>query len=180
MLSAIQPSLIYSVAKAIGVESEETWIGDKHKVRGGYTDNKTFVSLVGRGGNVRSTPITKVTGKNLDLVLSAHVDPGAVLMTDESRNYKSVGLEFREHHTVNHRDGEYVRGDVTTNTVEGYFANLKRGLDGVYHHVGSHYLVQYLREFDFRYNTRKLTGGHRSAIGIQKTEGKRLKLRAPC
>ena len=89
----------------------------------------------GAGGNVRSTPIAKVTGKNLDLVLSAHVDPGAVLMTDENRNYKSVGLKFREHHTVNHRDGEYVRGDVTTNTVEGYFANLKRGLDGVYHHV---------------------------------------------
>ena len=120
------------------MESDETWIGGKRKGRGRtYTKNKTaVVPLVERGGNVRSMPIVHITGRNLDQVLSAHVDPSSVLMTDESQNYKHAGKKFREHHTVNNSAGEYVRGSVITNTVEDFFANLKRGLDGIYHHVG--------------------------------------------
>ena len=121
-------------------------------------------------------PVVKETTRNLDEVLSAHVDPSSVLMTDESPNYKTPGKKFTAHHTVNHSAGKYARGDVMTNTTEGYFANLKRGINSIYHHVGSHYLNQYLREFDFLYNTRTLTDGHRTRIGLAKADGKRLML----
>lgn len=163
------------------VEADETWIGGKAKGKGrGYVDNKTpVVSLVERDGSVRSMPVERVTAENLDAILTEHVDPGAALMTDESAVYPKAGKKFRSHETVNHKKGEYVRGHVTTNGAEGYFANLKRGITGVYHHVGSHYLAQYLGEFDFRYNTRKLTDGQRTRIGLAKVEGKRLMLRQP-
>jgi transposase-like protein len=161
------------------VEADETWIGGKAKGKGrGYTDNKTAVmSVVERGGRVRSTAIGKVTGENLREVLDGQVHPQATLVTDEHAGYIAPGRDFRSHETVNHSRREYVRGEVHTNTVEGFFANLKRGIGGIYHHVGSHYLAQYLGEFDFRYNTRHLTDGQRTVVGLQRAEGKRLMLR---
>ncbi len=87
--------------------------------------------------------------------------------------------EFARHETVNHGTEEYVRGDVHTNTIEGYFSILKRGIYGVYHHVGDAHLKRYLAEFDFRYNYRtklaSTTAAHRrSGKGIV---GKRLTYR---
>lgn len=163
------------------VEADETYIGGKVKGKGrGYRGNKTaVVTLVERGGNARSRPMVKVTGRNLDSVLAGNVDPSARLMTDEYPGYKKPGKRFASHETVNHSQEEYVRGDVYTNTGEGYFANLKRGLIGIYHHVGSHYLAQYLAEFDFRYNTRFDTDGQRTVAGLRKIEGKRLMLQRP-
>ena len=163
------------------VEADETYIGGKMKGKGrGYRDNKTaVVTVLERGGEARSRPMNHVTGRNLDTVLAGNVDPSARLMTDEYPGYKKPGKRFASHETVNHSQDEYARGDVHTNTVEGYFANLKRGLHGIYHHVGSHYLVQYLAEFDFRYGTRHQTDGERTVAGLQKIEGKRLMLRRP-
>ena len=83
------------------------------------------------------------------------------------------------HFSVTHTKKEYVRGEVHTNTVEGYFGNLKRRIDGIYHHVGRHLLSQYLGEFDFRYNTRDMKDGERTILGLRKSEGKRLVLRYP-
>lgn len=163
------------------IEADETWIGGKAKGKGrGYVDNKTpVVSLVERDGNVRSMSVERVTGENLERILLAHVDTSATVMTDESMVYPTPCKAFAAHHTVNHSAGEYVRGNVTTNGVEGYFANLKRGIGGIYHHVGSQYLDQYLAEFDYRYNTRRDKDGSRTVAGIRKIEGKRLMLRAP-
>ena len=82
---------------------------------------------------------------------------------------------------VNHTAGEYSRREngvtITTNAVEGYFANLKRGIHGVYHHVGKQHLHRYLSEFDFRYNARKIKDGERTLLAIKGVNGKRLKLR---
>jgi transposase-like protein len=163
------------------VEGDETYIGGVRHGKGrAYKGNKTaVVSLVERGGRVRSRVMHKVTGRNLETVLRANVAADANLMTDELPAYTKPGRMFKSHRTVNHGRKEYVRGAVHTNTVEGYFANLKRGIDGIYHHVGSQHLAQYLGEFDFRYNTRKLSDGERTVAGIAKAEGKRLMLQRP-
>jgi len=84
------------------------------------------------------------------------------LMTDEAGQYRTVGTEFASHGKVNHGKDEYVRGHVHSNTVEGFFAILKRGVTGTFHHVSEAHLARYLAEFDFRYS-------HRSALGINDT-----------
>ncbi len=98
-------------------------------------------------------------------------------MTDTSFTMKGI-LAGREHFQVNHTKQEYVRYQpgltITTNTVEGYFSLLKRGINGIYHHVGSQHLHRYLCEFDFRYNHRKVTDGERSVALIKRVGGKRL------
>ena len=163
------------------VEADETYVGGKTKGKGrAYKGNKTaVVTVIERGGNARSQVFAKVTGENLDRVLIGNVDLGARLMTDEHPGYKRPGRKFKSHETVTHSKEEYVRGDVYTNTAEGFFANLKRGITGVYHHVGSHYLQQYLGEFDFRYSTRDMTDGERTVAGLGKIDGKRLMLQQP-
>lgn len=93
--------------------------------------------------------------------------------------YLKPGQRFHSHETVVHSREQYVRSDVHTNTAEGFFANLKRGITGIYHHVGSQYLQQYLGEFDFRYNTRKISNGQRTIVRLGKVAGKRLVLRRP-
>jgi hypothetical protein len=80
---------------------------------------------------------------------------------------------------VQHECEEYSRGDVTTNTVEGFFSILKRGLYGTYHAVSKEHLHRYLAEFEFRYNGRKLNDGQRTVLAIQSAEGKRLLYRQP-
>ena len=100
-------------------------------------------------------------------------------MTDELNAYRAIGREFADHQVVHHGREEYVRGEAHTNSVEGYFGNLKRGINGIYHHVGRKYLSQYLAEFDFRYNERGVSDGTRTITGIKQVEGKRLTLRTP-
>ena len=98
-------------------------------------------------------------------------------MTDQWAAYKALDKEFADHQTVAHDQDEYVRGDVHTNTVEGYFATLKRGINGTYHHVSRAHLPSYLSEFDFRYNTRFQTDSARTIAALEGSEGKRLKYR---
>jgi len=95
-------------------------------------------------------------------------------MTDELNPYRKIGRAFARHDTVTHSRHEYVRGLVTTNTVEGFFSLLKRGLIGTFHHVSHKHLHRYLSEFEFRYNTRKLDDGERTRRAIRAAEGKRL------
>lgn len=129
---------------------------------------------------MQSQHINKVTAKNLRPMIDQMVDEQAHVMTDTSATLKTIGMTHRLSQ-VNHNRKEYVRWEkgvtITTNTVEGYFANLKRGLNGVYHHVGKQHLHRYLSEFDFRYNARKLKDGDRSLLAIKGINGKRLKLR---
>jgi hypothetical protein len=101
---------------------------------------------------------------------------------DESKLYIEVGKGFAAHETVKHPANEYVRGDVHTNTIEGYFSVFKRGMKGVYQHCGEKHLHRYLAEYDFRYNTRTALGyndlmrAEEPAKGIY---GKRLTYRRP-
>lgn len=169
------------------VEADETYIGGKRRGRGrGYTGNKTaVVSLVERGGNVRSTVIARdrVSGEEMTALLKAHVQETAALNTDEAPLYKTPGQAFASHDTVNHHREEYSRRDkktgrvATTNTVEGFFGNSKRSLDGTHHSISREHLPLYMAELDYKYNTRKVSDGERTVAGIAKIAGKRLTLR---
>jgi transposase-like protein len=169
------------------VEADETYIGGRVHGRGRrYVGNKTVVvSLVERGGRVRSRVVEKVTGKTLARLLRKHIAKSSHLNTDESGVYTVTGKAFASHDTVNHGAEEYARHDketgrhVTTNTAEGFFGNTKRSLDGTHHHVSGKYLPLHLAEIDHKYNTRKDSDGARTEIGVRRIDGKRLMLRRP-
>ena len=146
-----------------------------HGKRGRGAENKIPVfALVERNGDVRSAPVERVTGANLKAIIRQHTEKTATIMTDDFLSYRGLGKEFASHHVINHGNREYVRGNVHTNTVEGYFSILKRGIIGVYHHVGKQHLHRYLSEFDFRYNGRKIDDAERSVLALCGIEGKRL------
>jgi transposase-like protein len=146
------------------VEIDETYIGGKEKNKharkrqsgtGGVGKEVAF-ALVERDGRVRSHHVPSVNNRTLGPILRAQIDAETRVVSDEAGG--KVGREFTRYETVNHSIGEYVRGDVHTNTVEGYFSILKRGIAGTYHHVSPQHLKRYLAEFDFRYNERAALG----------------------
>jgi len=96
-------------------------------------------------------------------------------MTDSFPVYHGLENEYAAHEIVDHGAGEYVNGDAQTNTVEGWFALLRRGVTGTFHHVSEQHLDRYVDEFAFRYNRRKITDAERTVSAIQKIGGKRLK-----
>jgi transposase-like protein len=164
------------------VEADETFIGGKAKNRKNHVPPKEAVfALVERDGRVRSHHVPSVTAKTLRKVLVTQVDRKSYLMTDEAGQYVAVGREFSGHGTVNHSIEEYVRGGFWhTNTVEGYFSIMKRGINGTYHHVSQQHLKRYLAEFDYRYNERSALGvsdAERMEKSVQGIVGKRLTYR---
>jgi transposase-like protein len=183
---AMAPSKIEKLTGV--VEVDETYVGGKISNRlrkmgtGRGTVNKIpVVSLVQRGGNVVSMPMARVTADHLRAAIKKHVATSATIMTDEFPGYKGIGRKFRGgHHTVKHQGREYVRGIVHVNTAEGYFGILKRGINGVYHHIGQGHLWRYLNEFDYRYNLRMARGipdGERAAQVVRQVGGRRLMYR---
>jgi transposase-like protein len=155
--------------------------GVRAKDRPSSRANKaSVVSVLQRGGRVQSVHMERVTAENLRPVIEQMVDESAHVMTDTASVLKFTG-ERRKHSQVNHAAQEYVRKEngvkITTNGVEGFFANLRRGIDGVYHHVGKHHLHRYLSEFDFRYNSRDVTDAERAQLALKQVDGKRLMLR---
>lgn len=142
------------------VEADETWVGGKaaNRAYGPIPPKQAVAALVERGGRVRSFHVPRVTASNLSPIIARHVHTDSRFMTDESNVYAHPGRWFADYQTVNHSEKEYVRDDAYTNTVEGYFSILKRGIYGVYQHVSEAHLKRYLCEFDFRYSYRIKTG----------------------
>lgn len=142
------------------VEVDETYYGKKKgaEIKTGGAHKHRIVSLVERKGNVRSFHVASVSAENLKPILRAQIDKRSHLMTDEATRYWRIGKEFAKHSSVNHQIKEYARGDVTTNSAEGFFSILKRGLTGIYQHVSEQHLQRYVNEFDFRYNNRESQG----------------------
>jgi transposase-like protein len=163
------------------VEVDETYHGGKTRGKGRhYMGNKVpVVSLLERGGKVRSQVMPIVTGKNLKAVMEKHISPKADIMTDELPAYRKAAANFKSHSVVKHSAKEYVRGDAHTNSVEGYFSIFKRGVVGTFHHLSEKRLPLYLAEFDHRHNTRFETDGQRTIVGMKKAEGKRLMYKTP-
>lgn len=152
--------------------------GERPKDIPSPVDNKqAVVSMVQRNGDVRSHHVQRVTANNLRPILNHNIEYGARIMTD-SGTVLHGAIHPRKHDQINHKEQVYGRWEngvsISTNTVEGFFSLLKRGITGTYHHVGSQHLHRYLSEFDFRYNTRKLSDGQRSVKLISKVGGKRL------
>jgi hypothetical protein len=143
------------------VEVDETYIG---RVRGmrktrGPSHKMKVLSLVERGGNIRSIKVETVSRPAVEAIVTANVARESRLMTDEAPYYPAIGRQFAGHESVNHSADEWARGAAHTNTLEGFFSIFKRGMRGVYQHCGERHLHRYLAEFDFRYN-------HRAALGI--------------
>jgi transposase-like protein len=163
------------------VEADETYWGNLKGApiqRGGYRHKMKVVSLVERGGKVRSFHVRDANVKTLKAVLKSQVSPKATLFTDGAPMYKGIAKRLvKKHDTVEHTANEYARGIVHTNTIESFFSIMKRGLIGTYHHVGVNHLQRYVREFDFRYNHRAAEGftdDERTRIALKSISGKRL------
>jgi transposase-like protein len=166
------------------IEADETWIGGKaaNRAYDPIPPKQSVMSLVERGGRVRSFHVPNVTASNLYPIIARHAHRDSRFMTDEAPVYSYIGRGFTDHQTVNHSAKEYFRDEAYTNTAEGYFSILKRGIYGVYQHVSEAHLKRYLCEFDFRYPYRIKTGFDDDArmrkllAGIV---GKRLTYRGP-
>ncbi|MBV9932627.1 MAG: IS1595 family transposase [Alphaproteobacteria bacterium] len=168
------------------VEVDETFIGGKEKNRhrskrassrlGGSWGKETVLSLVERDGRVRSLHVASVTAANLRPILVGQIDAASRLCTDDAGQYRHMHRDFR-HEIVNHGAEEYVRGPFHTNSVEGFFSILKRGIVGCYFHVSEKHLHRYLAEFDFRHSNREKLGiddQSRADLAIMGGIGKRL------
>ncbi len=149
------------------------------------TEKRSVVALVERGGAARAFHVPqRVTSQNLRQKVMPHADRKSKLHTDESPLYDSVGYDFFIHEAVHHGKGEYARGKgadlVTTNSVEGFFGIIRRGMIGVYQHCGEQHLQRYLNEFAFRYSYRVARGyddAERAIIALKGSSGKRLTYR---
>ncbi|MEO1040073.1 MAG: IS1595 family transposase [Pseudomonadota bacterium] len=166
------------------VEADETFIGREPGMpmkAGGYSHKRKVLALVDRDTKrVRTMVVDDLKPATLGPILQANIAREARLMTDEARYYKPIGKGFAAHETVNHGADEYVRGDVTTNSAEGYFSVFKKGMRGVYQHCAKKHLHRYLAEFDFRYNEREANGVRdidRTDTALRMTKGKRLTYR---
>ena len=136
-----------------------------------------IITLVERDGHARSIKVDDLKAWTVRQVLLENLKKESNLMTDEARHYRKIGREFASHEAVNHAAHEYVRGDVTTNTVEGFFSIFKRGMRGIYQHCNESHLHRYCAEFDFRYNNRVALGVgdiERTDNAIKGFAGKRL------
>jgi transposase-like protein len=160
------------------IEIDETFIGrldgmpKASKSGGGASAYKnTVLTLVERGGNVRSFHVEGTASGDLLPTIRANISKEAFVMSDENAVYRPLGKEFWMHQTVNHSIDEYVRGIVGTNTVEGYFSIFKRGMKGVYQHCKEKHLHRYLAEFDFRYSNRVALGVDDTARTVEALRG---------
>lgn len=165
------------------VEVDETYIGGKSRkgIPGRGSERKTPVlALVERHGRVRSRPVERVNAEELKGAIRENVDRSASIHTDEWAAYTGIGDEYDGgHHVVRHGRGEYVSNGAYTNTAESYFALLKRGVHGAFHHVSKDHLHRYCDEFAFRWNYRTVSDGERVAAAVEGAYGKRLIYRAP-
>jgi transposase-like protein len=162
------------------VEVDETYVGGKpanNKHRGYKTKPKMAVlTLVERDGEARTFPIPTAKQHVVQPIMRAHIDGEAHIMTDAAGGYPGTDQYFRSHGVVNHKT-EYVRGVIHTNFAESYHSLLKRGIFGTFHHVSAKHFEKYLREFEFRWNTRKATDCSRMIEALMGVSGKRLTYR---
>jgi transposase-like protein len=182
LASAIQGTIV----------ADETWVGgsisNMHRdkantprkiipgVKSAVPHQTAVLALVNREtGEVVGQVTNSVHASNIAKFLGKHVDvENSVLHTDQSPVYDVIGWQFQEHGTVNHRKGEYSRDGVTSNEIEGFFAQLKRSIDGTHHHVSPEHLHRYVNEFAFRYSTCHDDDDVRLQTMVDQAAGRRL------
>ena len=147
------------------VEADETYIGgkieNKHaskkngSPRGRSTKGKTpVIGVVERGGDVVAKVSARVDGKTLTKNIAKNVALGSTVMTDEFSAYRPLKVIGFDHQTINHQQDEYVRGNIHTQSIDSFWAQLKRSINGTFHHVSEQHLQKYLHEFVYRHNHR--------------------------
>lgn len=159
------------------VEADETFVGGKPRPRnyGPAPNSKKLsrkkkgavVAIVERRGRVRAFKAPKVTSKFLRKTFIKNIDKNSVIMTDQLKLYRTATKGYKSHQSVNHSIREYARGDVNSNTAESFFALIKRGAMGTFHHISKKYLQSYCYEFQFRWNTRKIDDGERTMKALE-------------
>lgn len=133
------------------VEADKTFIGGKDKK--GQDDKAVVLGMVERGGDVVTRVIPSRSRRSVEPVMESFIKPGSRVYTDSAEAFSGLSEEHR-HEMVNHSAKEWVRGDVHTNSIEGFWANVKRGINGTYVWVSKKHLPTYLGEFEFRHNMR--------------------------
>jgi len=161
------------------VEVDETYIGgrppkDPNNKRGRGTEKTPVVALIERDGKAIVQPVKAVDGETLKGIIKLYVSEQAKIMTDEWKAYNGLSKDFLSHQTVNHGRREYSRQGVHVNHNEAFFALLKRGLHGIFHHVSDKHLGRYCQEFSFRWNFRYVSDGERCAQVVRQVVNKRL------
>jgi transposase-like protein len=161
------------------VEIDETFVGGKNKNRHNnkkvehsqgrsVKDKAPVVGMVERGGKVVVRQVEDTKTNSMLPAITKHVKD-AVVFTDEFLGYSSLGKLYN-HYFVRHNSGQYVNGMVHTNTIEGFWSLLKRGIIGIYHFTSKKHLQKYLDEFAFRYNTKELSECKRFNLLLANTE----------
>jgi transposase-like protein len=161
------------------VEVDETYVGGKprykHQSKAGRgTCKQPVIALVERDGRVNARVIADVTGRTLKSAIREMVDQNADIVTDELASYRGLEREFASHTVIRHIVGNYVDGEIHTNTAESFFSLVKRALIGIWHNVSKKHLHRYIAECEFRWNGRKLTDGARTSAAIYGAQWKRL------
>ncbi len=163
------------------VEADETFVGGKPRYtgvskRGRGTKKVPVFGMVQRDGNVRFRMLERITANRLGEVLAENADLTCRVITDELHAYAQAAAPFGSHESVKHMAKEYVKKgtDIHSNTIESVFSLIKRGVMGTFHSVSRKHIPNYLNEFEFRWNTRKLNDGDRISRAVKQVEGKRL------
>lgn len=176
MLKERQPQMLKGT-----VEADETFVGGKSKNRhygkrikesqGRSLKDKTPIfGLVERGGNLNAQVVPDTKAKTLKPIIKGLVESGSIVVTDEWRSYNGLKCDF-QHEVIKHKQDEYVRNGIHTNSVEGFWALFKRGIYGIYHFASQKHLQRYTDEFSYRYNTRKVSDRERFSNSLKRLDG---------
>ncbi len=159
----------------VGGLNKNRHVDKKHKNTQGGKGKAIVLGAVGLNGKVRTTVIPNTEIKTILPIIEKWVANGTIMVTDEARQYhSSLDADFL-HVSINHSEGEYVRGGFTNNNIENFWSTFKRGIIGIYHFVSPQHLQRYATEFEYRYNNRKDTGVDKFTTALQGSDNKRLK-----
>lgn len=157
------------------IEIDETFIGGTKRGRSkrGYPADKAPVfGMMQREGKARIRPVKNVKGETLKSIIRENVSSDSIVMTDNYKGYKGLDKEYKDHKVISHSTHKYVDGMIHTNTIEGFWSLLKRGINGIYHSISPKHLHRYCDEYEYRYNTRKIKDGERFKEVFSQCEGR--------